>query len=87
MALRYIGSVLLIISLLVGCGRSNALPAHPQSPAMQLRAKLNAMSVPDRLAYIRKHPGTVQAVVGASTSWPKAKVSKGGPSVGSKNTK
>jgi hypothetical protein len=87
MLFRYIGLVLLVTPPLVGCGQSDAMPAHPRSPAMQLRAKLNAMSVPDRLAYIKKHPGTVQAMVGASASWPKAKMPKAAASSSPNTTK
>ncbi len=59
---------------MVGCGSSAAAPSAPtgsvqsqgKSGAQQLRDKLNAMSVPDRLAYLKQHPESTRQMMGAA---------------------
>ncbi len=67
MFIRYLGLFLFTVPLVVGCGQpADAPPTHPMSQAAQMRAKLNAMSVPDRLAYIKQHREVIRTVAGAS---------------------
>lgn len=65
MLVRCIGLFLLVVLLVAGCGHPSGAPAHPFTGAAQLRAKLNAMSVPDRIAYIKKHHDAVRTLAGA----------------------
>jgi|GEM_PF-2596876 len=66
-----LGFGLLIVALGGGCGQSaDPAPRHPLTAASQLRAKLNAMSVADRLAYIKQHPEAVRTVAGGSSMFP-----------------
>jgi hypothetical protein len=57
-----------------GCGNSTvqssagASPVGGSSGPMQMRAKLNAMSVPDRMAYIKAHPEAVREMSGGGAS-------------------
>ncbi|HEY3779578.1 MAG TPA: hypothetical protein VGL56_00740 [Fimbriimonadaceae bacterium] len=65
---RYICLALFVIPVLSGCsqGPSYTLPAHPVTAGGQMREKLNAMSVPDRIAYIKKHHEVMATMAGAS---------------------
>ncbi|HEY3780653.1 MAG TPA: hypothetical protein VGL56_06190 [Fimbriimonadaceae bacterium] len=65
-----------LLAVASGCGQSPAVQGSSGgtvgqigqgSPGVGMKAKLNAMSVPDRLAYLKQHPEAVRAISGGST--------------------
>ena len=67
-----VGIAACVLAIVAGCGQSSAQTSGAagkmthENPATQLRTQLNAMSVPDRLAYLKQHKGAVQTMSGGS---------------------
>jgi len=71
----YAVAILSACAVVAGCGHSDASAAAAATPtsaskplarsgAAAMRDKLNAMSVPDRLAYLKQHPEAARQMMG-----------------------
>ena len=83
------------LAALIGCSESQSSsgnygpeangPGLAHNPASMMRAKLNAMSVPERLAYIKKHRDVIGTVAGAPPAQHLSGKTQRSPSTASKS--